>query len=264
MKITKTLIICILTGLSILALLWASRERYYRKAAEQVITQTGEAERLARPELKKIREFKDSINQNHSVFEKPENKIDGKIVAVSKSVIDTIAQLSGIDKGNITNWQQINVRTEGKLLQAQKKIDSLEQAVFFYKDKSIEISFTPKDSNGTFDYLYNAKINITDSKKGGKIFGAQIFQPKYYTDIFSDDPRMKINGYKSISIEQKQKPHGIKVDAVAKYEFQTGDASFGAGARFDLGRAMITLDNYYIPQTKSFYQEAGARFSVFK
>lgn len=275
MKISQTLITVILTVLLIAAIAWALMERQSKEVEKA--TRTTEAV-LKDPTAPLVDRFKDSLKQNHAVFNNTDNVVNGKVVAVSKELIDTIAKASNIKPSQITNWQQVATTTEAKLLKAERAVDSLRRVTYFYKDQYVRLGYTPGNpadttDRGTFDFSYNAVLSNTEYKTGGKIFGLQVFQPKIYTDIYSNDPRTTINGYRTFRVYKETTPYGLSLDAVGRYTFgnkregeakQDPTAEVGLGLKFNAGRTTFTGDSYFNPKTSAFTHQVGTRISIFK
>lgn len=275
MKLSQTLIIVILTVLLIGAIGWACIERNKRTDREKDLQSV---EVLTNPAAPEVKRFTDSLKQNHATFDNTDNVVDGKTVAVSKPLLDTIAKMSNIKPGQVTNWQQVAMTTEAKLLKAQKTVDSLRRVTYRYKDQYVDLGYTPGNpadttDRGTFNFSYNAVLSSTEYKSGGKILGVQVFQPHIYTDIYSNDPRTTINGYKTFRINKDRPVYGLSLDLLARHKFgnkKQGEDKIepstepGLGLKFNAGRTTFTGDTYFNPRTNNFSHEVGTRISIFK
>lgn len=267
MKIsTSTLILIVLFAG---AVIWALCERNSKQAAK---AQAKQSAVLKDPVAPLTKQFKDSLQQNHSAFDVSANKIDGKLVAVSKSVVDSVAQLSGIKPEQVTNWQEIAMTSKAELLQAKRTVDSLKTVVFTYENPYIRLSYTPKKEGdtaaGVFGYKYNAKITATTYTDGLRFLGAPLGFQRSLTDIYGNDPNMTINGLRTLQIEQKKQPLSLNVYAFSNYLFADKDLQAGIGAQIDVGRLSINGGYYYntndfntLKKPKPF---AGAKLSLFK
>lgn len=168
--------------------------------------------------------------------------------AVSKGILDTTALAIGILKKQVENLMVVNTTTRGELLKAYKALDEKQRPVYRYSDKYLALNFKlPADStdSGSFDFKYNASLNITHYWKRNKVIGLPIGSKNSYIDIYSNDPRTTINGVKNLHIRQEQPMLGLRIQGVTSYNFETGVLSPGAGIQFDAGRFSI-LGSYIL------------------
>jgi len=259
----------IIAGLVVLlacAVTWAIRERGAKEIAKTI---SEPSKVLKDPTAPSVDQFIDSLKQNHNTFDNTKNVVGGKEVAVSKTLVDTIARLSGIKPDQITDWKQIATQTEGRALKAERMVDSLQRETFFYKDKYLQLAFrrgNPADTTdkGTFDFKYDADLNVTQYTTRGKILGLPIGAKKSYTDIYSSDPRTTIKGLKTFTVEQKQPHYGFRLQLVTNYSFRRNALQFGLGAQVDINRFSIVGTQYYNPVENNFSPNIGARFDLIR
>jgi hypothetical protein len=259
----------IIAGLALLlacSLTWAIRERGAKKIA-QTIAEPSKV--LKDPTAPTVKDFVDSLKQNHKTFNNTSNVVGGKEVAISKGLVDTISKMSNIKPDQITEWKQIITRTEGRALRAERKVDSLQRETFFYKDKYLQLAYrrgNPADTTdkGTFDFLYDADLSVTQFSTRGKILGFPIGSRKLYTDIYSNDPRTTIRGLKTFRVETMQPKSGIRFQLVTNYSFGRANLQFGLGSQVDLGRLSIVGTYYYSPAEKLFNPNIGARYDLIR
>ncbi len=251
------------------AIIWALCERSSKSTAKNALKQT---EVIRDPVAPLTKKFTDSLKQNHSSFNVSANKIDGKLVAVSKSVVDSIAGLSGVKPSQVTNWQEIAMTSKAELLQAKKTVDSLQSVVFTYENPYIKLSYTPKKEGdttaGVFGYKYDAKITATTYTEGLRFLGAPVGFQQSLTDIYGNDPNMTINGLRTLQIQQRKQSLSLNVYTFTNYLFEDKDMQFGAGAQIDVGRLSFNGGYYYnasgfntLKRPKPF---AGVRLNLFK
>lgn len=247
------------------AITWAVVERNKKVEAQQ---QANTAAVLSKPDAKVDAKFVDKLQQQHVTFNTTANQIGGKIVAVSKPLLDSIAGLSNVKASDITDWKQINASTEARALKAEKQVDSLKKTIYFiYKDKYVNIAYHPADSTdttGTFDFKYDASLTATSYIKRTKFLGLPIGPVNSYTDIYSNDPRTTINGLKTFSVKEQQPFFGLRIQAGGSYSFRQKTYLFGPAAQLYLDRFSVTGTYYYSPIDNRFSPSIGARYDIFR
>jgi len=269
MKINLTSII--LFVLLCFAVFWILKERDNKPDTAAIAKQK---EVLKNPEAPAVGKHTDEKGQHHGSFDVSANKVDGKLVAVSPSIVDTISRLSNVKPSQVTDWQAIAITSRAELLKASRKIDSLNNVVYEYKGKYISLSYRPGKIQtdtvdaGLFGYRYDAIISRTDYTQGLRLLGIPVGFQQSIADIYGDDPNMTINGLRSLKIEAKKQNFGLNGYAFANYLFSDKDMQIGAGAQIDLGRLSLNGGYYYntqdfdnLKQPKPF---AGAKFNFFK
>lgn len=262
----QPLIIAILAFLLACSITWAIRERGEKQIA-QTISEPSKV--LKDPTAPSVKEFVDSAKQNHNTFDNTKNIVGGKEVAVSKGLVDTVAKMSNIKPDQITDWKQIAMKTEGRALKAERMVDSLQRETFFYKDRYLQLAYrrgNPADTTdkGTFDFKYDADLSVTQYTERGRILGLPIGSRKMYTDIYSNDPRTTIRGFKTFRVQQSQPHYGFRLQAGADYSLRRKLLQFGLGAQFDIDRFSIIGTYYYSPQENNFSPNIGARYDLIR
>lgn len=262
----QPLIIAALVLLLACSVTWAIRERGQKEIAQTIIEPS---KVLKDPTAPTVKQFVDSLKQNHNTFDNTKNVVGGKEVAVSPTLVDTIARMSNIKSDQITDWKQIAMKTEGRALKAERMVDSLQRETFFYKDRYLQLVYrrgNPADTTdkGTFEFSYDADLSITQYATRGKILGLPIGSKKMYTDIYSNDPRTTIKGYKTFRVEQRQPQYGFRLQAVTDYSTRNDELMFGLGAQFDFGRFSVTGTQFYSPKQNNFRPNFGARFDLIR
>lgn len=266
-NITTLILIALLIG----SVIWAFSER---SARTTIASSTKQDSVLNNPTAQKTGEHVDEKGSKHSTFDVTANKIDDKLVAVSKSVVDTIAKLSNVKPSQVTDWQEVAITSEAKYLKAQKTVDSLKQVVYTYKGQYISLLYRPNTGDttvnidGTFDYKYNAKVTTVKGATGLRLLGIPVGTQRQFADVSGDDTNMTINGLRTLQIVPNEQPIKLNAYAFANYLFTDKDIQIGAGAQIDVGRLNLNGGYYYntadfssVKRPKPF---AGAKYSFFK
>jgi len=187
-------------------------------------------------------------------------------VAISQGVMDTTAMAIGILKKQIQDLTVVNSTLKVENAKAKEIILSDGARSYRYKDKFVDLAYTPSIDpldtldKGKFDFAYNADLTITQYWKRTWFLGAK----KSYIDIYSNDPRTTINTVKQLTIEQKQPVFGLRIQAAANYNPQTGSYGFGPAARIDLGRFSIQGNYTWYPESDRWRPSINANYDLIR
>lgn len=182
-------------------------------------------------------------------------------------LIDSTAALLEIARKEIISVREQLSTTEAKLLKASKKINELNQTVYYYKDKYVDISYTASTDTtqeGTFDFTYRSRVTVTDYTQRDKILGLKIGAKRSYTNITSEDPRTTINGLRSLQLERQEPFFGLKGQAVGGYNFATNTVGLGAGIRIDLGRLSLQGNYLFYPDASTWRPSVNANYDLIR
>ena len=176
-----------------------------------------ETERVAAPIAAKI----DSISK--AVGIKP-SQLDGYTAAQFAVVRDSIAFLS-------------------------RTLDAERRQTRTYKDKYLSLLVRDPVAGdttdaGNFDFAYNADLKVVDYSTRRTFLGIPIGRRKYFTDISSSDPRLKIRGVDKLTVARNTPALGFRLQALGTYNVETRSYSAGLGVRFDIGDRFNTGVNY--------------------
>jgi uncharacterized protein (UPF0333 family) len=171
----------------------------------------------------------------------PINKND--LIAISPGIRDTTAKAIarvGILEKQVESLTIINSTLLAENLKAKELINENGIKTYAYKDKFVDLTYTPSNGidtldKGSFDFRYNADLNITQYWKREWFLGAK----HSYIDIYSNDPRTTVNGVKRLKFEQRAPNFGLRIQAAANFNPSTGSIGFGPAARIDIGRFSI-------------------------
>ncbi|CAM3557697.1 MULTISPECIES: DUF6808 domain-containing protein [Elizabethkingia] len=175
---------------------------------------------------------RDSVT--HTVFNEKiiNNTKSEKIAALDKTYADSIQKALKISLDKIDQVTKINGRLEAQLALLTKQSPS-GQTIKTHKDQYLDLAYYP--DTDSVKMSYNIMMNDVRYKKKNWILGAE----HNYIDMYSDDPRVTINGVKSFRIKEKpQKRFGFGLNAgygIAK----DGNTMkllpyFGIGANYNL------------------------------
>ena len=186
----------------------------------------------------------------------------------SKSLfLDSVANVLKVAKTQIEYYKRIYSTTSDSLLVARKQLNSSGKPIYTYNDKYVALKYTPSVdtiSAGTFDFSYNADLQITQYTKRNKFLGLPIGAKKSYIDISSSDQRTKINGLKTLQIEKQEPFFGLRGQLSVNYNPQTGTYGFGPAVRLDLGRLSLQGNYMHYPGTGNWRPSINANFDLIR
>lgn len=206
----KSKIIAIVLGvLLIVSVAYIIRQEYsYKKREELLATLVGQQGGNI---IEKHYE-KDSVI--HTVFKDKiiENNANEKSLAVGKSYIDSLQNALKISIDKMEQVSKINAELTAKL-QLKEALTESGDKMLSHSDKYLSLNYYPQTDS--VDFRYNLKLNEVRYKDRKWLFG----KTNYFVDVFSDDPRVKINGMNTYRIRgQPQSRWGLGIQA--GYGFQ--------------------------------------------
>lgn len=241
---------------------------HFKRKSESVVALPDQVKKQVQAEATIIARKVDKEGLQHVTIKETENiiPIDRKDrIAISQGVMDTTAKALarvGILEKQLQSLTIINSTLTAENLKA-KQIIKDGRVAYGYKDKYVNLEYTPPSTTdtldkGKFDFAYNADLNIVQYWKRNWFLGAK----HSYIDIYSNDPRTTVNGVKRLKFEQKQPIFGLRIQAGANYNPQTGSAGFGPAARFDVGRFSIQGNYTYYPESERWRPSINANYDL--
>ncbi|PRY51533.1 hypothetical protein B0I27_107119 [Arcticibacter pallidicorallinus] len=206
------------------------------------------AKKQIQTEAKKIAEEVDKNGLQHTVYRMVKEIDQEAIDKVRADLLDTVAQL------NITRDKLKQVMVVATSLQItnqklEKKINS-EVTTYTHTDPRASLSvFIPRDStqSATFNFKYDADLVTTQYKKRNWFLGAN----HSYIDIYSNDPRVTIQGARTLTVKQKQPELGLRLQGQFNLDPETLSYGVGPGIRVDLGRLSVQAGYLHYPRSKA-------------
>lgn len=205
----KSKIIAIILGiLLIVSLSYIIRQEYEDRKSKELLSQLIETSEGNTIEKHYIR---DSVK--HTIFrDKLVNTPEEKSLSIGKNYIDSLQNALKISIDKMEQVSKINAELTAKLQLKEQVLDNGTK-VLAHSDKYLNLQYFPHSDS--VDFRYNIKLNEVRYKQKKWLFGKN----HHYIDVFSDDPRVQINGLKSYRIRgQPQSRWGIGLHA--GYGFQ--------------------------------------------
>lgn len=243
-KLIITLLVIALAGLS-----WYCYK--LSMAAERSTKESPIAEiakQQIQTEAKKIAEEVDKNGLQHTVYQMVKEIDQDAIDKVKSDLLDTVEQL------NITRDKLRQITVVATSLQItnqklEKKIGTRE-TTYTHTDPRASLSvFIPRDStqSATFNFKYDADLTTTQYKKRSWFLGSN----NSYIDIYSNDPRVTIQGARTLTVKQKQPEFGLRLQGQFSLDPKTLSYGVGPGIRVDLGRLSVQAGYLHYPRSKA-------------
>lgn len=145
----------------------------------------------------------------HTVFKDKiiENDKSAKELAIGKKYADSLEKALSISIEKIEQVSKINAELVAKL-QLKESFDQEGTRALAYSDDYLKLSYYPHNDSVLMNY--NIRLNEARYSQRNWLFGKR----EYYIDVFSDDPRVSINGLKSFRIRgQPSRRFGVGLQA---------------------------------------------------
>src|SRR5690606_27838210 len=130
-----------------------------------------------------------------------------------------------------------------------------------YQDEYLSLGFQKRNDTlviGSFKYDFNFETMQywdRDWFLGRK---------KSYTNIWSKDPRVTIKGFQRLTIENKEPSYGLRVQANANWNPETGAVGYGPGLRVDIDRFSFQGTYTYYPQSGRWRPMVSGNFDLIR
>lgn len=200
--------------------------------------------------------YKDTNGAHHIVIDDRINSIiENQATKAANDLVPILEQVAsnlGVKPSQIQSATTITSEaSRDSVVFLRRQLDNAQKQTFFYKDKylTLSVNTNPRDTVdlGSFDYKYDADLNIVQYNKKNWLLGAK----KSYTDISSNDPNATIMGVKRFTVEQKHPEYGLRLQAALGYNGVTGAISAGPAVRVDLGKIKGSLRAGYLYNTQT-------------
>lgn len=190
--------------------------------------------------------YTDASGAHHAVVETTlqqlgRNRAVDMVNSSLRPIVDSLKMAIGIKEKQLEGYTAITAMARQDNVQVKDRIiDSLKRQTFYYKDRYLSLVFragSPTDSltASSFDFAYDVDLRTVDYMKRKKILGLAVGRKQYFTDISSSDPRVRVKGAEKFTIPRRMPPFGLRVQALASYNFFTQNYAAGLGLRLDAG-----------------------------
>ncbi len=223
--------------------------------------------------IKKAKEIDRKVNENgieQVLFDVTGNKASPAQVKANEGInglIDTTAMALDITTKQLKQILVINSTLEAENLKLKRKLDAQNRPYYTYSGNGLNLKFTPPynvlDTNdqGTADFNANVKIKADQYWKRDWFLGRK----KSILAVTSDMPKFfKINGADFVEFEQKQPFFGLRIQAGANYNPQTGSIGFGPAARIDAGRFSFQGNYTWYPESERWRPSINANYDIIR
>lgn len=199
--------------------------------------------------------YVDASGAHHTVVETTlqqlaRNRAVDMVNSSLRPIVDSLTAALGIKTKQLEGYAAVSVTARQDNTQLKDRIiDSLKRQTFYYKDRYLSLVFragSPSDSltASSFDFAYDVDLRTVDYMKRRKFLGLAIGRKQYFTDISSSDPRVRVRGVEKFTIPRRVPAFGLRVQALASYNFFTQNYAAGVGLRLDAGDRFNAGINY--------------------
>ncbi|MCT4127942.1 hypothetical protein CMT75_08910 [Elizabethkingia anophelis] len=170
---------------------------------------------------------RDSIT--HTVFNEKiiNNSTSEKIAALDRSYADSLQKALKISIDKIDQVTKVNGKLEAQLALISKQNDK-GQIVKSHKDKYLDLVYYPDTDSVKLAY----DINLNEARYSQRkwLLGAK----QNFINVYSDDPRVTINGLKSFRLKEKP-PNRFGIGLSAGYGLAKDGTTIKAAPYFGIG-----------------------------
>ncbi|BBQ07937.1 DUF6808 domain-containing protein [Elizabethkingia anophelis] len=152
---------------------------------------------------------KDSVT--HTVFTEKiiDNSRASKELAIGKTYADSLQKALKVSLDKVDQVTKFNGQLVAQIALLTKQNDK-GQIIKTHKDKYLDLVYYPETDS--VKLAYDIKLNETRYSQRKWLLGAK----QKYINVFSDDPRVTINGLKSFSLKEKP-PNRLGIGLSAGY-----------------------------------------------
>lgn len=235
--------------------LWKS-DRDLRKAQSVYVPQSGvsiQAEEVAR-----------KVNEEgmETVVYKEAEPVLKLIEVENTEKIDSALKLADVREKEVKQYQNVVGRVSEENIQLKQQIDEMTRDTsYVYEDKWLDLSFKRKNDTivlGNFGYDFDFET-LSYSRRDW-FLGAK----KSYTTIWSKDPRVSVRGYDKLTIRQPTPSYGLRVQANANWNPETGALGYGPGLRVDIDRFSFQGNYTYYPESGRWRPMVSGNFDLIR
>lgn len=209
--------------------------------------------------------YKDAMGNQHDVKDNStiHTIIEGEKqeqAAQMQPIINKLAESLSVAKDNTPVYTS---SVSQKELILQNQVDSLKKISLFYKDRFLTLQVAPAippDSISTFDFAYNADLNVQQYDKRKWFLG----EKESFIYVTSMDPRITINNKDTFIIKQNTPVFGLRVQAVGGYNFNSNTYFAGPSLAFDVKNTTFKASYIYTPYNKKWAPSFRVEYNLIK
>lgn len=206
-----------------------------------------------------IERYLDDNKSEHLVIEDQViTKEQKKQLDKNSGLIDTVATALKIAKERITELQRVNATLVAINLKGKADQPSNPKSIIRYVDNYADLSYNPVDT--TFGLKYN--VSLIDSKYTKKS-GFLGLKRTNVVDLYSEDPRVKINGVERYSLEVQDPNFGVRGQLKAQYNFGTKSITPAATIEANFKSYTVEANMFYNLKSHKWTPTLGIKKDLF-
>ena len=165
----------------------------------------------------KVEQYKDKLNEERAKIETSSN---GNNTAFLQSEIDRLTKALGVKQKDILAVTNVNAVLRDSVKLVTVTLDAEKNKVWNWEKKyesGSAITATMSEKDSVLVLSADIKLQSTDYVDRGGLFG----KDRYYTDFYSPDQNIKINGAKTFRKETIIKPKRVGIGVQFGYGLST-------------------------------------------
>lgn len=179
-----------------------------------------------------------------------------------KRKVDSLLKVVDIKDKQLTSYTRTLATVSQENIQLRRVVDVVTQdTVYRYQDKWLDLSFQrTNDTLALGSFKYDIDLEHMQYWKRKWFLGTK----HSYTDIWSADKRVTIGGFDRLTIKQDEPQYGLRVQANAVWNPETGSLGYGPGLRIDINRFSIQGKYSYYPSLDEWRPMISGNFDLIR
>lgn len=206
-----------------------------------------------------IERYLDKNGSEHLVIEDVKiTKEQKKYLDKNNGLVDTIAAALNIAREKIKELNKINATLTLENLKGKPTDPKNPLSIIRYVDKYADINYNPADT--TFGLKYNIDLrDVRYSKKSGFLG----LRSTNVIDLYSEDPRVKINGVERYSLEVPEADFGLRGQIKAQYNLRSKSVTPAVTLEANYRSYTLESNLFYNISTKAWTPVIGIKKDLF-
>ena len=172
---------------------------------------------------------------------------------LNSTKVDSVVQIVNIRNQQLKSYSQINATIVAENVSLKRQVGK--DTVYIFKDKWLDLTFRQDKDSATFDFTYALELNDINYWKKQNLFSKKVG----YHEIWSPDPRVKINGVDKLTIASPFR-NSITFDIRTDYNFKYNEATSGIGIEYSTRKLDYRAAYMYDYESGRFFPSGRVSF----
>lgn len=227
------------------------------KANEQLQHEKIASSKRVTMATKVLDRYVDDKGGKHLVIAKETFTEAQKKTLVNSGYIDTVAQALNIANEKIKELTKTNITLAG-IVKGTAVSPGLPTSIIKYTDRYTKLSYNPVDT--TFDFKYDVSLIAAGySKRSGFLN----LKSDEVLDLYSEDPRVTINGVERFQLEVPDPNFGLRGQVKTQYNFRTKSITPAATLEANFRSYSVEANMFYNIKDKTWTPTLGIKKDLF-